>query len=78
MGDDAVHRSRSCGAPKPSPSSFLVPGESAREVQVLLRFLKVRLDAKGLFVMGNGRIVFAITAQYVRKLFVGDLKVRLH
>jgi hypothetical protein len=35
-------------------SSFLVPDEGAREAQVLLRFLKVRLDAERLFVMSNG------------------------
>ena len=56
----------------------LMPGKSAREAEVLLRFSKVRLNAESLFVMGNGGVVFAVTAKYVRKLFMSDLKVRLH
>lgn len=75
--DGALHKSTSRGDRIP-PRSVLVPDESAREAQVLPRFFEVRLDAKSFLVVGNGRIVFAVTAKDVRKFFVSDLKVGVH
>ena len=55
----------------------LTTNKRAGELEVLLRFLEVRLNPKRCLVMRNGRIVFTFTAKDVGKLFVGDLKVGL-
>lgn len=72
-----IYRSRG-GEFESAPSCFLASDKGSREAQVLLRFFEVRLDAERFLIMGNGRIVFEVTAKNVRKLFVSDLKVRVH
>src|SRR4051794_14293231 len=58
--------------------SSLSAGERMRESQVFLGLLKIWLDAKCCFVMGDGLVVLTCPNEEIRQLLMRDLELRIH